>query len=104
MGHTTISKYSWNKIDRLAVIATSHTVNKFLDVSEIIASTSLEISSAVYEFINNWGLINSIQVLVFDTKASNIATFNATSSLLEKKIDPDILVFGCCYHTYEIIL
>lgn len=91
------------KVDRLAVIATSHVCDKLLGVSEIPAGTGVEISSAVYEVVDNWRLTNNIQAFVFDTTASNTGKFNGTYFLLERKLERDILFFGCRHHIYEII-
>lgn len=98
-----MSNITGKKIDRLAVIATSHQTDRLLGVPEIPAGTGVEISSAVYELINNWGLTNH-KAFVFDTTASNTGKFKGACSLLERKIERDILFFGCRHHIYEIIL
>ncbi|XP_050525727.1 uncharacterized protein LOC126896731 [Daktulosphaira vitifoliae] len=49
-----LSNIIGQKVDRLAVIATSHAVDKLLGVPEIPAGTGLEICSAIYEVIDSW--------------------------------------------------
>lgn len=47
-------KYNWKKVlVKVEVISTPHTVDKLLGVQEIPTGTGLEISSNVYEVIDN---------------------------------------------------
>lgn len=57
-----------------------------LGAPEITAGTGIEISSAVYEIIGDWGILNEVKVFVFNTTHSNTEKFNGACSFLERKI------------------
>jgi hypothetical protein len=75
-----------------------------LGVPEVLAGTVLEISSAVFDTLESWGLLDKTQAFVFDTTASNTGRYNGACKLLENKLNRDIIYFGCRHHIVEIIL
>lgn len=59
------------KVDRLPVIVSTPNGEQLLGVPEIPSGTGSEISSAVYDSLEKWSLLDKVQGFVFDTTASN---------------------------------
>jgi len=92
------------KVDRLPIIATGPDTVQLLGVPELSAGTGYEVSSAVYDTLEDWSLLHKVQAFVFDTTASNTGRLNGACVLLEHKLDRDILYLACRHHILEIIL
>ncbi|XP_025405167.1 uncharacterized protein LOC112679535 [Sipha flava] len=92
------------KVDRLPVIASSPNVEQLLGVPQIPSGTGSEISSAVYDSLEKWLLLDKVQDFVFDTTASNTGRLNGASTLLEQRLSRDILFLACRHHVSELIM
>ncbi|KAF0771445.1 Uncharacterized protein FWK35_00027558 [Aphis craccivora] len=92
------------KCDRLPVVITAQKIEQLLGVPHISSGTGSEICSAVYDELENWGLLNKIQGFVFDTTASNSGRLNGVCVLLEQKLGRNVLFLACRHHIFEIIL
>lgn len=92
------------KVDRLPIIATAPNTEQLLGVPELSAGTGYEVSSAVYDTLEDWLLLDSVQAFVFDTTASNTGRLNGACVLLEHKLGRNILYLACRHHVFEIIL
>lgn len=92
------------KVDRLPIIATAPNTEQLLGVPELSAGTGYEVSSAVYDTLEDWSLLQNVQGFVFDTTASNTGRLNGACILLEHKLGRDILYLACRHHVFEIIL
>ncbi|KAE9535245.1 hypothetical protein AGLY_007978 [Aphis glycines] len=66
-----IENISGKFVDRLAVIATGTNFQQLLGIPEVSAGTGLEISSAVFDTLKSWALLDKTQAFVFDMIASN---------------------------------
>jgi len=99
-----LENISGKLVDRLAIIGTGPNVEQLLGVPELCSGTGIEISSAIYDVIEEWSLLNKVQAFVFDTTASNTGRINGACVLLEHKIEREILFLGCRHHICEIIL
>lgn len=91
-------------VDRLPVIVTAPNIEQLLGVPELSAGTGYEISSAIYDTLEDWSLLEKVKAFVFDTTASNTGRLNGACVLLEQKLGRDILFLPCRHHIYEIIL
>jgi hypothetical protein len=92
------------EVDRLPIIATGPDTVQLLGVPELSAGTGYEVSSAVYDTLEDWSLLHKVQAFVFDTTASNTGRLNGACVLLEHKLDRDILYLACRHHILETIL
>lgn len=92
------------KVDRLPVIITAPNVEQLLGVPQLLSGTGNEISSAVYDTLHDWNLLDQVEVFVFDTTASNSGRLNGACVLLEQKLNRNILFFACRHHIFEIVL
>lgn len=90
--------------DRLAIIATAPGIEQIIDIPDIPSGTGLEISSAVYDALDNKNILQKAQAFVFDTTASNTGRLKGACNLLERSIGRDILFLGCRHHICEIVL
>jgi len=68
------------------------------------SGTGKEISSAVYDALNEWNMLEKVQAFVFDTTASNSGRLNGSCVLLEQMLNRPILFLACRHHILEIIL
>lgn len=93
-----------SNIDRLPVVATAPNIEQLLGVPGLTSPTGSEVSSAVYDILHDWSLVDKIQAMVVDTTASNTGRLNGACVLLEQKLDRNILLFACRHHMYEIVL
>lgn len=91
-------------VDRLPVVATAPSLEQLLGVPGLTSGTGLEISSAVYDNLQDWGLLDKIQAVVVDTTASNTGRLNGACVLLEQKLNRNILLLACRHHMYEDVL
>ncbi|KAF2885905.1 hypothetical protein ILUMI_20268, partial [Ignelater luminosus] len=62
-----------------------------------------EISNAVFNTLEKWGLVHKVQAFVFDT-SSNTDRFNGGCTLLEMKLGRNILFLACRLHIFELVL
>lgn len=92
------------KVDRLPVIVTAPNVEQLLGVPILDSGTGYETSSAIYDTLEEWSLLDKVQAYMSDTTASNTGRLNGACHLLEQKLDRDILFLACRHHVYEIVL
>jgi len=91
-------------VERLSIIGTSTNIEQLLGVPEIPAATGNEVASAIYDTLEDWNLIENVQAFSFDTTASNTGRLKGACTILEQKLERDVLYFGCRHHVFEIIL
>ncbi|KAL4131631.1 hypothetical protein QTP88_008916 [Uroleucon formosanum] len=91
-------------VDRLPVIITAPNVEQLLGVPHLSSGTGKEISSAVYDTLKDWSMLEKVQAFVFDTTASNSGRLNGSCVLLEQMLNRPILFLACRHHIFEIIL
>ncbi|XP_050060675.1 uncharacterized protein LOC126551445 [Aphis gossypii] len=58
-------------VDRLPIIVSYKGIEQLLGVPELISGTGENQATAVYQALENWGLIDNVQALCCDTTASN---------------------------------
>jgi hypothetical protein len=76
-----------------------------LGVPEITAASGNEVSaSAVYNTLEDWNLVENVQAFGFDTTASKTGRLKGACTILEQKLERDVLYFGCRHHVFEIVL
>ncbi|KAF2891613.1 hypothetical protein ILUMI_14560 [Ignelater luminosus] len=92
------------KQDRLPVIVKTLLTEQLLGVPLIPSSSDKEISNAVFNTLEKWGLVDQVQAFVFDTTSSNTGRFNGACTLLEMKLGRNILFLACRHHIFELVL
>lgn len=92
------------QVERLSIIGTSRNIEQLLGVPEITAASGNEVASTVYNTLEEWSLIENIQAFGFDTTASSTGRLKGACTILEQKLERDVLYFGCRNHMIEIKL
>lgn len=98
------SSGSDSAVERLAVVVSASGIEKLLAVPKLSSSTGAQMSSAVYNVLEEWNLLEIVQAFSFDTTASNTGRLQGACLLLERELKRDILYLGCRHHIAEIIL
>lgn len=93
-----------DKVDRLPIVVSQENTEQLLAVPKLSSGTGYEISSAVFEQINNWQLKDKVQAICFDTTSTNTGQTNGAAVLLEKLLKRSLLYLPCRHHIYELIL
>lgn len=96
------SLYRKQLVDRLPVIISHNGTDQLLGVPELRSGTGENQATAVYQELENWGLIENVQALCCDTTASN--TCRGVCILLEQKLERDILYLPCRHHIFEVVM
>lgn len=91
-------------IDRLLVIISYNGIDQLLGVPELMSGTGENQATAVYQELENWGLIENVQALCCDTTSSNTDRLKGACILLEQKLERDILYLPCRHHIFEVVL
>lgn len=91
-------------VDRLPIIVTSKNIEQIIGVPILQRSTGEEQATAVYNALNDWGLLDVVQGLCCDTTSSNTGRLNGACILIEQKLDKDLLYLPCRHHIYELVL
>lgn len=91
-------------VDRLPVIISHNGTDQLLGVPELSSGTGENQATAVYQELENWGLIENVQALCCDTTASNTGRLKGACILLEQKLERDILYLPCRHHIFEVVL
>jgi hypothetical protein len=93
-----------NPVDRLAVLVSGAGIMKLLGVPVIPSSTGEAQAAAVYSLLQDWNLTNRVQLMSFDTTASNTGRKGGACILLEQKLQRKLVSLPCRYHIMELII
>lgn len=91
-------------LDRLPVVITNATEEQLLGVPELEDSTGFSQANAIFEVLDDWGLLDKIKALCCDTTPSNLGAVNGSAVRLEQLLHKDILFFPCRHHIYALVL
>lgn len=90
--------------DRLPVIVSGSGISQLLGVPKIASSRGEAQATAVADLITEWGLVDCIVAMCFDTTASNTGHTSGACVLLEQKLEKRLLHLACRHHILELIL
>lgn len=91
-------------VDRLPVVVTNGEVEKLLGVPSLENGKGLTQANAIYDVLEDWGLLETVKALCCDTTASNLGNKNGSATLLEGLLKRNILYLPCRHHIFELIL
>lgn len=80
-----------DKVERVAVILTSVNVEMLLGIPKTQDGNGAEITEAVHALLYKWKIADLVEMVCFDTTASNTVSENACGFLLEGKLGRDLL-------------
>lgn len=91
-------------VDRLAVIVSGSGVMKLIGVPKIPSGTGEAQATAVFQLIDDWHLNDRIQFMCFDTTASNTGSKAGACTLLQQKLQKQLISMACRHHIHELII
>ena len=91
-------------VDRLPVVVSGAGVDQLLGVPKMPSGTGDAQATAVAKVLQEWGLVNRVSAMCFDTTSSNTGRINGSCVLLEHKLDKDLLYLACRHHILELVL
>lgn len=92
------------KQDRLSLVVTSENMEKLLGIPKIETSSGENIADATLNFLRHWALDGLVEIISFDTTATNTGVNNGAAYLLEKKLGRKLLFLPCRHHISELLV
>lgn len=93
-----------DKVDRLAIVLTSENVEKLIAIPIIEDGTGAAVAQSVYDYLLKINMLNSLEMICFDTTAANTGPHSGAGTLLERKLERSLLWLPCRHHIAEILL
>ena len=92
-------------VDHLPVILSGLGVSQLLGVPKLHGGGTGEAqATAVAQLLQEWGVVDRVSAMCFDTTASNTGRRNGACVLLEQKLEKDLLHLACRHHILELVL
>lgn len=93
-----------DKVERLALVITAENVEKLLGIPKIEESRGVNMAEAIDNFLRKWKINDLVEIVAFDTTASNTGVNNGAAYLLESKLGRDLLFLPCRHHISELLI
>lgn len=91
-------------IERLPIIVTQYGTEQLLGAPKLQSESGKSIAHAIVKVLKEWGLLNKIQAICFDTTAVNTGKHNGAAVILENILQRSLLYLPCRHHIFELIL
>ena len=75
-----------------------------LAVPKMDSSSGKAQAKAVLDALHDWNLDDQVQIMCYDTTASNTGLLNGACLLLEQRLERELLLFACRHHIYELVI
>jgi len=85
-------------VDRIAALVTCGGKEILLGVPKIGQETGKEQPNACFVTLDEWGLMDQVHGLVFDTTASNTGLKNGACAFIESSIGQELACVACRHH------
>ncbi|GBP64579.1 hypothetical protein EVAR_32737_1 [Eumeta japonica] len=92
------------KEERLPIVISYGDKEQLIAVQKLDNFSGSEQAQAVWNAVTDWNLEDKVQILCYDTTASNTGRINGACVLLEQKFNRDVLIFAYHHHVYELVL
>lgn len=79
-------------------------VEQLLGVPKLQSGTGEAQASAILRCLEEWGVEHQIAALCFDTTASKTGRHVGTCTLIEQRLNADLLFLACRHHVMELIV
>lgn len=93
-----------SKEERLPIVISYGSQEQLLAVPRLESSTGREQAQAVWNAIADWNLEDKVQILCCATTASNTGRVNGACTLIEQRLNREVIIFACRHHIYELVL
>lgn len=91
-------------VDRLPVLISGIRVEQLLGVPKLLSGTGEEQAAAVVHCLEEWGVVENVVALCFDTTAANTGHLSGACSLIERKLERRLLFMACRHHIMELVV
>jgi len=91
------------KEDRVAILVTGHEVEKLLGVPKVGQGTGEQLANVAHTAVLDWKIEGQIVGISFDTTAANTGRLNGACTLLEYKMQKQLLWLACRHHVLEVL-
>ena len=88
-------------IDRLPVVVLGAEV---MGVPKLPSGTGDGQATAVAKVLKDWGIVNHVCTMCFDTTSTNAGHRNGSFVLLEQKLEKDLLYLASRHHILEYLV
>lgn len=92
------------KFDRLPILVSGRGVSQLLMAAKRPSSTGQAVAEAVCAALNEWGIVEKVRAMSFDTTSSNTVQNNGACVLLEEMLGRKLLSFACRHHVFELVI
>lgn len=89
--------------DRVAILVTGYEMEKILAIPKVAQGTGEQVARAATEALQEWNLRDKVAAMSFDTTAANTGRINGACTLLQQKLEKDLLWLACRHHILEVI-
>lgn len=88
----------------MPVSVSQNNIDQLLGVPKLPNGTGECIARAVYDLLVEWNLQDYVQAMGFDTTSANTGIHNGACTILERKLQRNLLNLPCRHHISELIL
>lgn len=92
------------KVDRLPIIVSGSGTEQLLCIPKLASGTGKAMADAMMDTVSDWGIVDSIKALSFDTTSSNTGRMNGACTLFEQHLGRSVLHLACRHHIHELML
>lgn len=78
------------QVDRIAIIVTYDGCEKLIGIPKLSSGSGKNQALSVFQVLEEWNLIDQVQVLCCDTTASNTGRLNGACILLEQELNRNL--------------
>ena len=78
-------------------------ISKLLSVAKLPSGTGCAQATAVFNAVEDWGIVESIRAMCFDTTSSNTGQVTG-ACVLEEKFERELLSLACRHHVMELVI
>lgn len=91
-------------VDRLPVLVSGTGVEQLLGVPKLLSGTGVAQADVVMSCLQEWGVVDQITALCFDTTAANTGQLSGTCTIVQQRLKRPVLFMACRHHVMELIL
>ena len=91
-------------MDRLPVLVSGFGVSQLLAVPLLESGTGANQAEAVVDALHEWNIADRVVAMSFDTTSSNTGQFSGACTLIQQKLEKDLLFLACRHHIMELLV
>lgn len=91
-------------VDRLPVLVSGFGVSQLLAVPLLESGTGENQAAAVVDALHEWNIADRVVAMSFDTTSSNTGQFSGACTLIQQKLEKDLMFLACRHHIMELLV